>query len=85
VLAGLSGGGALTVLRVADELQAGQDNAVAALARLDERFISPALRALAAGELGAVTLLLNDHGVRVRPHHRLRLWRRRRAGLSGYA
>jgi hypothetical protein len=84
MLAGADGG-ALAVLRVSQELHAGPDNAAAALARLDERFISPALRALAAGELGAVTLLLNDHGVRLRPHHRWRLWRRRRAGLTGYA
>jgi hypothetical protein len=84
VLAAAQGSGALAVLRVAQELHGEQDNAVAALARLDERFISPALRALAAGELSAVTLLLNDHGARLRRHDRLRLWRRPRAGLTGY-
>jgi hypothetical protein len=86
LLAGLRGGGALAVLRVAEELHhGGEDDVGAALARLDERFVSPALRGLAAGEFSAVTLLLNDRGMRVRRTSRLRLWRRRRAGLTGFA
>jgi hypothetical protein len=80
------GCGAVLLVSVADELQrCGEASAAQALARLDARFVSPALRSLASGALAAVTLVLNDTAVRVRRASRLRLWRRRRLGLEGFA
>jgi len=68
------------------ELQrAGHGTLADALARLDARFVSPALQALRRGELGAVTLVANDTRLRVRRHSLLKLWRRARAGLEGLA
>lgn len=77
--------GAVLLVSLADELQSGEESAAQALARLDARFVSPALRLLASGAVAAVTLVLNDTAVRVRRASRLRLWRRRRAGLEGFA
>lgn len=54
-----------------------------ALREADERFIAPALEALRTGACAAVTLLANDRCVTLRPGHRLRFWRRARAGLAG--
>jgi hypothetical protein len=74
------------VMEVGGELQrAGQGTLADALARLDARFVSPALRALRAAELSAVTLIVNDTRVRVQQHSRLKLWRRARAGLRAFA
>ena len=56
-----------------------------ALARLDERFVSPALKALRRGEVSSVTLIANDTRVTLRRHSHLRLWRRPRAGLRSFA
>jgi hypothetical protein len=68
------------------ELQrAGCGTLADALARLDARFVSPALQALRRGEIGAVTLVVNDTRVRVLRHSLLKLWRRARAGLASFA
>jgi hypothetical protein len=56
-----------------------------ALARLDERFVSPALKALRRGEVSSVTLIANDTRVTLRRRSHLRLWRRPRAGLRSFA
>jgi len=56
-----------------------------ALARLDERFVSPALKALRRGEVSGVTLIANDTRVTLRRRSHLRLWRRPRAGLRSFA
>jgi hypothetical protein len=77
---------AVLVLTVGGELQSGFQGTVAqALARLDERFISPALKALRRGELRRVTLILNDTRVALGRASGLRLWRRARRGLEGFA
>lgn len=87
LLAAMSDEGAKLVLRVADEMQEGAagTGVAEALARLDALFIVPALAALRKGELGAVTLLLNDVCVRMGRASRWRVWRRRRPGLKGFA
>jgi hypothetical protein len=78
--------GAVLLAGVADELQQNRaESAAQALARLDARFVSPALRSLASGDVGAVTLAVNDAAVRVSRTSRLRMWRRRRPGLEGFA
>jgi len=55
----------------------------AALAEADRRYLAPALQALRRGACRSLTLLANDHSVRLRAHHRWRLWRRGRPGLEG--
>jgi hypothetical protein len=57
----------------------------AALCEADRRFFAPALQALRRGACGSVTLLANDRCVALRPLHRLRFWRRPRAGLAALA
>jgi hypothetical protein len=61
------------------------DTLAQALARLDERFVSPALKALRRGEVSSVTLIANDTRVTLRRRSHLRLWRRPRAGLRSFA
>lgn len=56
-----------------------------ALARLDARYVSPALQALRRGKLGVVTLIGNDTRVQVQRRSLLKLWRRARAGLESFA
>jgi hypothetical protein len=69
--------GMVLVLEVGQELQS--------LARLDARFVSPALKALRRGEVSSVTLIANDTRVTLRRRSHLRLWRRPRAGLRSFA
>jgi hypothetical protein len=57
----------------------------AGLARLDEHWVAPAMQALRRGELEAVTLIINDMRTTLRRADLLRLWRRRRPGLQGFA
>ncbi len=72
--------GAVLVLEMGRELQADpRCTPDAALARLDARFVAPALEALRAGELESVALIANDTLLRLHRHSRLRFWRRRRA------
>jgi hypothetical protein len=83
-----AGADAEQVILVAEgssELQQAEESTVAgALARLDERFISPALRALRHGQLARVTLVLNDVAFALgRGSHR-RVWRPARRGLEGF-
>jgi len=74
------------VVEAGGELQRAAHGTLAdALARLDARFVSPALQALRRGELGAVTLVVNDTRVRVQRRSLLKFWRRARAGLAGFA
>jgi hypothetical protein len=74
------------VMEAGEELQRAEQGTLAdALARLDARFVSPALQALRRGELSAVTLIVNDNRVRVQQHSLLKLWRRARAGLTSFA
>jgi hypothetical protein len=56
-----------------------------ALARLDARFIKPALNALREGALGAVILIANDTALTVHRGSARKLWRRARAGLASLA
>ncbi|MGB6605943.1 MAG: hypothetical protein WBE65_16810, partial [Steroidobacteraceae bacterium] len=53
----------------------------AALAALDRRFVSPALRALEARRLGRFRLVANDTCVSLTRHSTLKRWRRRRRAL----
>ncbi len=76
----------MLVTEAGGELQRVDESSVAeAVARLDARFVSPALRALRRGELARVTLILNDMRATLRRGSHLRLWRRRRAGLGSFA
>jgi hypothetical protein len=76
---------AVVVAQVAAELQASRhSSAGAALARLDERLIAPALEALRRGRLGRATLVLNDVRVTLGRTSRFKLWRRQRAGLASF-
>jgi hypothetical protein len=65
--------------------RAGAGSVAESVARLDERFVSPALEAVRRGELTSMTLVINDVRATVRRRSRLRFWRRRRAGLGGFA
>ena len=86
VLADEHARGAVLVLEVGQELQTDSHyTLVQALARLDERFVSPALKALRRGEVSSVTLIANDTRVTLRRRSHLRLWRRPRAGLRSFA
>jgi hypothetical protein len=77
---------AVLVAEVGRELQRAREGTVAeALARLDERLISPAVRALRLGELARLTLILNDARVTLGRVSHFRLWRRRRVGLASFA
>jgi hypothetical protein len=77
---------AVLVMEAGGELQRVNEGSVAqAVARLDARLVSPALRALRRGELTSVTLILNDARATLRRGSHLRLWRRRRAGLGSFA
>jgi len=78
--------GVVLVLEVGQELQSdGHYTLAQALARLDERFVSPALKALRRGEVSSMTLIANDTRVTLRRRSHLRLWRRPRAGLRSFA
>ena len=85
VLADEHARGVALVLEVGQELQTDSHyTLVQALARLDERFVSPALKALRRGEVSSVTLIANDTRVTLRRRSHLRLWRRPRAGLRSF-
>jgi hypothetical protein len=74
------------VMEGGGEWQRAQHGTLAdAVARLDERFVSPALQALRRGQLSAVTLVVNDVRVTAQRHSLLKLWRRPRAGLESFA
>jgi hypothetical protein len=75
----------LLIAEAGRELQRNEGSLAQAVARLDERFVSPALRALRRGELASVTLIVNDARATLRRGSHLRLWRRRRAGLGSFA
>ena len=78
--------GVVLVLEVGRELQPDRhDTLTQSLARLDARFVSPALQALRRGEVGSVTLIANDTRITLRRRSHLRLWRRPRAGLRSFA
>jgi hypothetical protein len=73
-------------LRVAEELQTEMPvSFTEGLARLDERFIAPAVAALRAGALGRLTLIANDRALTLGPRSALRVWRRARAPLAAFA
>jgi hypothetical protein len=52
------------------------------LARLDERFIAPAVAALRSGSLARLTLIANDRALTLGRRSALRVWRRARAPLE---
>jgi hypothetical protein len=83
----LAAGASLAVLalEVGRELRDERDTVAAALSRLDERFITPALQALRRGRLTGVTVVLNDARVRVARGSLRRFWRRPMRGLAGFA
>src|SRR5256885_13942581 len=73
--------GLVLVVEVGRELQPdGHDTLTGSVARLDARFVSPALEALRRGEVASATLIANDTRIRLRRRSHLRLWRRPRAG-----
>ena len=76
---------AVLVLEVGGQLRDERDTVAAALSRLDERFISPALQALRRGTLAGLTVVLNDARARVVRGSLRRFWRRPRGGLAGFA
>jgi len=77
---------AVVVAEVGRELQRSHPDTVAdAVARLDERFVFPAWRALASGELARLTLVVSDLRVQLGRGGRWRLWRRARPGLRSFA
>jgi hypothetical protein len=53
-----------------------------ALAEIDRRFVSPAIKALGEGAIDSVMLIANDTQWRVRRRDRLKLWRRPRPGIA---
>ena len=78
--------GAVLVLRVADELQQPPARSFeAALASLDARYCVPAVAALRAGSVDAVSLVANDAAFTVQRRSALKRWRRPRAGLGALA
>lgn len=78
--------GVVLVVEVGRELQPDRhDTLTQSLARLDARFVSPALQTLRRGEVGSVTLIANDTRITLRRRSHLRLWRRPRAGLRSFA
>ena len=78
--------GAVLVVEAGQELHADRHDTLGeSLARLDARFVSPALQALRRGEVSSVTLIANDTRVTLRRRSHLRLWRRPRAGLRSFA
>ncbi len=84
----LTAGGARTVLVVeaGGELpQSASWTIEGALVALDGRVVQPALRALREGHLGRVLLVANDTLLTLGPRSGLKGWRRRRAGLTGFA
>jgi len=73
-------------LRVAEELQTTMPVSFSeGLARLDERFIAPAVAALRSGVLARLTLIANDRALTLGPRSALRFWRRARAPLEAFA
>ena len=79
---------AVVVSEVAEEWScaASEEHGVAgALARLDERLVSAAVQAVRRGELGRLTLIVNDVSVRLGRASRWRLWRRRCPPLAAFA
>ena len=78
--------GVVLVVELGQESQTDQHYTLAqSLARLDARFVSPALKALRHGEVSSVTLIANDTRVTLRRRSHLRLWRRARAGWRSFA
>jgi hypothetical protein len=70
-------------LRVAEELQSEMPvSFTEGLARLDERFIAPAVAALRSGSLARLTLIANDRALTLGRRSALRVWRRARAPLE---
>jgi hypothetical protein len=85
LLAGADTARIVVVTEGGSELQQAVEGTVAsAVATLDERFVSPALRALRRGELARVTLILNDVRFAVARNSLRRLWRHTRRGLEGF-
>jgi hypothetical protein len=78
-------GRAVLVAQTGGQLHNDHATHAEALARLDERFVCEALRALGDGQLAGLTVILNDTRVSVGRASRLKLWRRRAHGLAGFA
>ena len=79
-------GAVVLALRVAQELQTKMPVSFSeGLARLDERFIAPAVAALRGGYLGRLILVANDRALTLGRRSTLRLWRRARAPLAAFA
>jgi hypothetical protein len=70
---------------VGGQLRSERETAADALARLDERFVLPALQAVHGGVLAGLTLILNDALVQVHRASLRRFWRRAVSGLTGFA
>lgn len=86
IAASARGSGAVLLAEMAQELRCDASATPAdAMARLDARFVSPALEALRRGEVDGVTVIANDLRLHVQRRSHLRLWRRARAGLESFA
>jgi len=70
---------------VGGQLRSERETAADAVARLDERFVFPALQAVHGGVLARLTLILNDALVQVHRASLRRFWRRAVNGLTGFA
>jgi hypothetical protein len=76
-------GRAVLVVEAGSLLTDGSADFGAALAQLDARYLSPAVRALRAGHIGQLRLIANDRCLTVTRRDGLKFWRRARAGLRG--
>jgi hypothetical protein len=73
------------VVEVGGQMRGDTATVAGALRRVDERFVSPALRALQQRALEGVTVIVNDTRAYIERRSLRKLWRRRRRGLEGFA
>jgi hypothetical protein len=79
-------GSALWVVTVGGAVQGeGEGTVLDALKSLDARFFSPAIEALRRGSTARVTIVANDTRLVLGRRDALRLWRRPRPALGGFA
>jgi hypothetical protein len=76
---------AVLAVEVGGQLRGDAATVADALRRVDERFVSPALRALRQRALGDVTVIVNDTHARIERRSLRKLWRRTLRGLEGFA
>jgi hypothetical protein len=72
-------------VEVAGQLRGEENTLGRAVSRLDERFVSPAVRALRDRKLARLTVVLNDACAQLDRGSLRRFWRRAPTGLAGFA